>query len=50
MFPGSEVPKPNPGALNLKSRLQDERAKGLKVCGTSGSIRQRFISAPVKFD
>ena len=24
---GSEVPKPNPGSPNLKSRLQDERAK-----------------------
>ena len=29
-YPGSEVPKPNPGALNLKSRPQDDRAK---VCG-----------------
>ena len=40
MYPGSEVPKPNPGASNLKSRPQDERAK---VCGASGSVRQRFI-------
>ena len=27
MHPGSEVPKPNPGASKLKSRPQDERAK-----------------------
>ena len=46
-YPGSEVPKPNPGALNVKSRPQDERAK---VCGTSGSVRHRFTSAPVKSD
>ena len=26
-YPGSEVPKPNPGAPNLKSRPQDERPK-----------------------
>ena len=33
-----------------KSGPQDERAKRAKVCGTSGSVRQRFISVPAKFD
>ena len=31
-YPGSEVPEPNPGTPNLKSRRKDERAK---VCGRS---------------
>ena len=38
------------GAPNLKSCPQDERAKRAKVCGTSGSARQGFTSAPVKLD
>ena len=33
------------GALNFKSPPQDERAN---ICGTSGSARQGFSSAPVK--
>ena len=37
-------------APNLKSRSQDERTKRAKVCGTSGSARQGFTSAPVKLD
>ena len=48
MVPWIRGSKTKLGTPNLKSRLRDERAK--RANGTSGSVRHRFISTPVKFD